>query len=102
MTEFGKSPLLGYRKLENLGYNVVIYPVSTLRAAMGASDRLLREIRIGGSQKPLVNAMQTRAQLYELLQYPDYNQFDHSLFNFQVSHRAQPAAADNSSNKECP
>jgi methylisocitrate lyase len=100
MTEFGKSPLLGFSQLENLGYNLVIYPVSTLRSAMGASDRLLSEIRIGGTQAPLVQSMQTRAELYDLLQYPDYNQFDQSIFNFQVSHAAEPESPQKNAGKE--
>lgn len=100
MTEFGKSRLLTYRELESLGYNLVIYPVSTLRAAMGAGERLLREIRIGGTQEPAVAAMQNRSDLYELLQYPDYNRFDQSIFNFQVSGQAQPKAVGHKSGKE--
>lgn len=90
MTEFGKSRLLDRRTLENLGFNLVIYPVSTLRSAMGASERLLKAIRDNGSQEAAVGDMQTRAELYELLQYPDYNRFDQSLFNFQVADAAQP------------
>lgn len=90
MTEFGKSRLLSRDELENLGYNIVIYPVSTLRSAMGAGERLLRSIRENGSQQAEVDTMQTRADLYALLQYPEYNRFDQSIFNFQVSGTAQP------------
>ncbi len=90
MTEFGKSELLSKQQLEDLGFNLVIYPVSTLRSAMGAGQRLLDAIKETGSQKPVVDQMQTRADLYELLQYPEFNQFDQSIFNFKVSDNAEP------------
>lgn len=84
MTEFGKSPLLDAAQLRELGFNLVIYPVSTLRAAMGAVARLLGDIRASGSQRASVAAMQTRADLYTRLQYEDYNRFDNRLFNFAL------------------
>jgi methylisocitrate lyase len=64
--------------------NVVIYPVTTLRIAMGAVEAGLRTIAAEGTQSSIVPAMQTRARLYELLDYADYNQFDSSVFNFTV------------------
>lgn len=82
MTEFGKSTLLTAQQLRNLGVNLVIYPVSTLRASMGATERLLTTIRSTGSQNDAVPEMQTRAELYQLLQYEAYNQFDQNIFNF--------------------
>jgi methylisocitrate lyase len=84
MTEFGKSKLLDAATLERLGVNVVIYPVTTLRIAMGAVEAGLRTIAADGTQASIVPAMQTRARLYELLDYADYNQFDSSVFNFTV------------------
>jgi len=84
MTEFGKAELLTTKKLENLGYNVVIYPVTTLRLAMGALDRGLDVIKKKGTQESLLGEMQTRKELYELLRYEDYNAFDQSVFNFKV------------------
>jgi methylisocitrate lyase len=69
MTEFGKSRLLGAGELESLGVNAVIYPVTTLRLAMGAVEDGLRAIARDGTQEPLVPRMQTRARLYELLGY---------------------------------
>lgn len=90
MTEFGKSPLLTHAQLQNLGYNVAIYPVSTLRQAMGASEKLLNAIKHEGSQQRCVGGMQTRKALYQLLAYESYNQFDQSLFNFDVSDYANP------------
>jgi methylisocitrate lyase len=69
MTEFGKSRLLGAAALEALGIDAVIYPVTTLRLAMGAVEDGLRAIAREGTQEGLVPRMQTRARLYELLGY---------------------------------
>ena len=84
MTEFGKSALLDAATLERLGFNVVIYPVTTLRIAMGAVEAGLRMIGATGTQASLDPAMQTRARLYELLDYAEYNQFDSTVFNFTL------------------
>jgi methylisocitrate lyase len=84
MTEFGKSELLTTSQLTDLGYNVVIYPVTTLRLAMFAVEVGLREIESKGTQSGLLDQMQHRKRLYELLRYADYNQFDDEIFNFDV------------------
>lgn len=85
MTEFGKSRLLNVRELENLGINVVIYPVTTLRLAMGEVDRGLDAILKDGDQNSILGKMQHRKDLYDLLRYKDYNKFDQDLFNFEVN-----------------
>ncbi|MEO0614357.1 MAG: methylisocitrate lyase [Pseudomonadota bacterium] len=85
MTEFGKSRLLSVTELENLGFNVVIYPVTTLRLAMGAVDRGLDRILSDGDQNGLLDEMQHRRDLYTNLRYHDYNQFDETIYNFQVT-----------------
>ncbi|OAA29572.1 methylisocitrate lyase [Frankia sp. EI5c] len=84
MTEFGKSELLTTRALESAGVNLVIYPVTLLRLAMGAAEDGLRRILAEGTQAGLVDRMQTRARLYELLDYPAYNTFDTNIFDFRV------------------
>ena len=84
MTEFGKSRLLNKKELEDLGFNVVIYPVTTLRLAMGACDRGLDRILEDGDQNGILDEMQHRRDLYDLLRYHDYNKFDESIYNFQV------------------
>ncbi|MES2172021.1 MAG: methylisocitrate lyase [Actinomycetota bacterium] len=84
MTEFGKSELFSTEQLESAGINIVIYPVSLLRLAMGAAERGLDTIISEGSLRSEVPAMQTRARLYELLDYEAYNTFDTSVFNFEV------------------
>jgi methylisocitrate lyase len=83
MTEFGKSPLMTTEQLSNLGYNMVIYPVTTLRLAMYAIENGLRQLAAEGTQQSQVDAMQTRARLYELLQYESYAQIDEQLANYQ-------------------
>jgi methylisocitrate lyase len=69
MTEFGKSPLLSFRELSDLGYQMVIFPQSAFRVSMKASDKFLRALKKSGSQKEFINEMQTRQELYELLDY---------------------------------
>lgn len=69
MTEFGKSPLLGFEELAGYGYRMVIYPMSALRVAMRATDEFLRALKNAGTQQSWIDRMQTRAELYELLEY---------------------------------
>jgi len=84
MTEFGKGELLTARQLEDIGINIVIYPVTLLRLAMGAAMTGLDTIRAEGTQAGLLGKMQTRAELYELLDYEAYGQFDTNVFNFTL------------------
>jgi methylisocitrate lyase len=84
MTEFGKAKLLNYDQLSNLGYNLVIYPVTTLRLAMKAVEDGLDHILKEGCQEGILDNMQHRSRLYEILQYEDYNQFDKGIFNFDL------------------
>src|SRR6266705_4161042 len=69
MTEFGKSPLLSFRDLAELGYRMVIFPMSAFRVAMKASGEFLRALKKSGTQKEWIDEMQTRQELYELLDY---------------------------------
>ena len=84
MTEFGKSRLLNKTELEDLGFNLVIYPVTTLRLAMGQAERGLDAILEHGDQNGVLDRMQHRRDLYTLLDYEDYSRFDQDLFNFEV------------------
>ena len=85
MTEFGKSELLSAGQLQELGYNIVIYPVTSLRLALKAVDDGLRVIHEQGTQKDLVDSMLTRQRLYEILKYKNYDEFDKDLVNFKLS-----------------
>jgi methylisocitrate lyase len=84
MTEFGKSELFTKKQLADVGMNIVIYPVSLLRSAMGEAERALDTLKTEGTLAPMVERMQTRARLYELLDYESYNSFDSGVFNFTV------------------
>jgi methylisocitrate lyase len=85
MTEFGKSELFTKQQLADIGMNIVIYPVSLLRLAMGSAMRGLDSLKVDGSLTNQVQNMQTRAELYELLDYEAYNHFDSGVFNFDLS-----------------
>ena len=69
MTEFGKSPLLGFDELAGYGYRMVIFPMSAFRVAMKASDEFLRALKKSGRQTASIDKMQTRQELYDLLDY---------------------------------
>lgn len=84
LTEFGKTPLLTRTQLEELGYNIAIYPVTSLRLAMKAVEEGLGVLRNEGTQASVVDRMQTRQRLYEIVRYEDYNRFDQSLYNFKI------------------
>ena len=84
MTEFGKTKLLNYKELENLGYNIVIYPVTTQRLAMKNVEDGLRDIYSNGHQNNIISKMQTRKRLYELVEYEKYNSLDEKIYNFST------------------
>ena len=84
MTEFGKSPLLSVSTLESLGVIVVIYPVTLLRLAMDAAGAGLTAIAEHGTQEGLLDRMQHRQDLYDLLDYQAYNTFDNGIYNFEL------------------
>jgi methylisocitrate lyase len=83
MTEFGRSKLLDARTLGDLGVNLVIYPVTGLRLAMGAVEAGLARLRDDGTQAGLLDRMQTRERLYQLLRYRDYAAFDRHVADFE-------------------
>lgn len=85
MTEFGKSELCDTATLRDCGVRVVIYPVTTLRLAMGAVERGLRELATAGTQAALIGEMQTRARLYEVLDYDAYGAFDSEVYRRSLS-----------------
>jgi methylisocitrate lyase len=82
MTEFGKSELFTTQQLADVGINIVIWPVSLLRMAMGAAERALDTLTNEGSLTSQLDAMQHRSELYDLIDYEGYNRFDTSVFNF--------------------
>ncbi|MEO6115165.1 MAG: methylisocitrate lyase, partial [Pseudolysinimonas sp.] len=84
MTEFGKSELFTTQQLADVGMNIVIFPVSLLRLAMGAAERGLDTLIAEGSLTSKVGEMQTRARLYELIDYAGYSDFDEGIFTFDL------------------
>ncbi len=69
MTEFGKSPLMTRDELAELGYRMVIYPQTAFRVSMKAAGDMLRDLKSAGTQEGWLDRMQTRKELYELLDY---------------------------------
>jgi methylisocitrate lyase len=69
MTEFGKSPLLSFQELSDFGYRMVIFPQSAFRVSMKASEKFVRDLKRQGTQSGWIDKMQTREQLYQLLDY---------------------------------
>ena len=84
MTEFGKSKILNKSQLENLGYNLVIYPVTTQRLAMQNVEMGLKSIFNEGHQNNIISKMQTRKRLYELVEYEKYNTPDKKITDFST------------------
>ena len=84
MTEFGKSKILNRSQLESLGYNLVIYPVTTQRLAMQNVELGLKSIFKDGHQNNIIDKMQTRKRLYELVEYEKYNTPDKKITDFST------------------
>jgi methylisocitrate lyase len=80
MTEFGRSPNLDFATLAAMGYRMVLYPVTAFRAALQAAMETLTEIRDRGHQRDRIPQMLTRAELYDLLGYADYEARDRQYF----------------------
>jgi methylisocitrate lyase len=85
MTEFGKSDLFSVDQLRDVGVNIVIWPVSLLRIAMGGAGRALDTLTTEGHLTSKLDEMQHRADLYDLIDYEQYNRFDTSVFNFTIT-----------------
>ena len=80
MTEFGRSPLVPFGELAAMGFRAVLYPLSAFRAAMKAAEETLRALREQGTQRGCIDRMQSRAELYDLLGYSDWEQRDRAYF----------------------
>jgi len=80
MTEFGRSPLLSLEELADLGYAAVLYPVTLMRVAMKAAEAALSTLAEEGTQESLLDLMLTRQELYDLIDYTDYEDRDRAYF----------------------
>jgi methylisocitrate lyase len=76
MTEFGKSPYLSVRDFDRLGYRLVIFPMTIFRVMMKSAEAALHELKRSGTQRSLLGEMQTRKELYELLDYAQYEKME--------------------------
>ncbi|MEZ0290533.1 MAG: methylisocitrate lyase [Sulfolobales archaeon] len=76
MTEFGRSPLLSINELKDLGYKLVLFPVTTFRASMKASEVILRKILEKGTQREDLDLLMSRAEFYDLINYYSYEEKD--------------------------
>ena len=80
MTEFGRSPLIPFDELAAMGFRAAIYPLTAFRAAMRAAEETLKALRDHGTQRDVVGRMQSRAELYDLIGYSDWEERDRSYF----------------------
>jgi methylisocitrate lyase len=80
ITEFGQTPLFTVRELGAAGVRLVLYPLSAFRAAARAQQRVYETIRAAGTQQSVLDLMQTRAELYDVLGYHDYEKKLDELF----------------------
>lgn len=80
MTEFGRSPLLDFDQLAALGYRAALYPLTAFRAAMRTAGETLQLLRDSGSQRGALDRMQTRAELYDLIDYSNWEARDRAYF----------------------
>ncbi len=76
MTEFGKTPYITAKEFEEMGYNIVIFPVTSLRMAANAIEDTYRELSKKGTQRDILDRMMTREELYRLINYKKYEEFD--------------------------
>src|SRR5262249_41542912 len=88
MTEFGKSPLFTVKQLADMGYRGVLFPVTLLRTAMKAVEAALGRLASEGTQTGLLDSMQTRAELYDLLGYSDFDARDRRYFGSQAGSKS--------------
>jgi methylisocitrate lyase len=79
MTEFGRTPALTAMEFQELGYSMVIWPVSSLRVAAKAQETLYAEIKNHGTPKAIIPHMQTREELYDTIRYWDYEALDRKI-----------------------
>ena len=80
MTEFGRSPILDFGDLANIGYRMILYPLSAYRSALKAAHLTLLDIKEQGHQRNRLSQMLTRSELYELLKYKDFEERDRKYF----------------------
>jgi methylisocitrate lyase len=86
MTEFGRTPFFSASEFETMGYRMVIWPVSSLRVANKAQEKLYATLQESGSTKPMLEEMQTRSELYDLIGLKDFEALDASIVRTVLPH----------------
>jgi methylisocitrate lyase len=94
MTEFGRTPYLPVEEFAALGYRVVLFPMTMFRIAMKAVEQALAELKANGTQRELLDRMQTRQELYELVRYADYARLDERIAGYEAP--GTPGAGEHS------
>jgi len=90
MTEFGRTPFFSADEFAAMGYKMVIWPASSLRVAAKAQEELYATIKRDGSTEKMVPRMQTRAELYALIGYHDYEALDASIVKTVIPEGTAP------------
>jgi len=94
MTEFGRTPLISVAEFAALGVRIVIFPMTAFRVMMKAITETLVELRESGTQRALLPRMQTRAELYDLMRYADYERLDRAIAGWDEGLPGAPAEED--------
>jgi methylisocitrate lyase len=94
MTEFGRTPLLSVAEFAALGYRIVIFPMTAFRVMMKTIAETLVELRESGTQRGLLPRMQTRAELYDLMRYAEYERLDRAIAGWDAGLPGAPAGED--------
>ncbi|HEY5599565.1 MAG TPA: isocitrate lyase/phosphoenolpyruvate mutase family protein, partial [Candidatus Manganitrophaceae bacterium] len=79
MTEFGKSPLLSAEELSQMGYRLILFPMTLLRVAAKAMEECLETLKKEGTSRGMLGSMQTRRELYDLIRYDAYERLDREI-----------------------
>ena len=79
MTEFGKSPYTNVKEFEEMGYNMVIFPLTAFRVMLKSIADTLNKLKAEGSQETFIEKMMTREELYEIIGYEDYEKIDKKI-----------------------
>jgi len=90
ITEFGKTPLFTVSELASVSVGLVLYPLSAFRAMARAAETVYGTIRRDGTQKNLIDRMQTRTELYDVLGYHDYERKLDELFSRETAEKQVP------------
>ena len=90
MTEFGKTPYMSAKEFEDIGYNVVIFPVTAFRAMMKSVKEALERLKLEGTQEGMIDQLMTRKEFYALIDYQKYEEADKKALGAARRARSKP------------